>query len=130
MIYYLRKLNSHTAVAETFNISVKNDVHIGCGTICSVSDGYLSTQRAISKASYLTLEEKNIGDGKKNISCVRLAPEMVLKALPSDSISDYKIGDNCSFFVNTEEITTAVEHSGEEAEVIGFDGDYVVFILK
>lgn len=130
MIYYLRRLNSHTASAETFNIPVTSGTNINCGTICSISNGYLSPYRDSSKANYLTLESKISGDGKSHISCVRLAPEMVLKATPCDSISDYKIGDNCSFYANTEEITTGIGHSGNDAEVIGIENNYVIFVLK
>ena len=129
MIYYLRRLNSHTAVAETFNIPVENN-NISCGTVCSIFDGYLTPYRDITKPGYLTLESKAVNDGKNHISCVRLAPEMVLKAMPSDGITSYKIGDNCSFAPNADEITDTIELSGTEAEVLGFDGNYVIFVLK
>ncbi len=130
MIYYVRRLNSHTSVAETFNIPVYNSTAIGCGTVCSISDGRLTPYRSITKAGYLALEDKRSDDGKETVSCVRLAPEMVLKAMPNDSISDYRIGDNCSLASNSDEITLAVERTGTEAEVIGIDGNYVIFILK
>lgn len=130
MIYYLKRLNSHTAAAETFNVTVSLTSDIGCGTLCSISSGYLSPQRSASKVSYLTLEEKKSSDGKRAISCVRLAPEMVLKATTLDDITAYKIGDGCSFVANSEEITENVTLSGNECEVIAVDDKYVTFITR
>lgn len=130
MIYYLRRLNSHTAVAETFNIRVTPTSEIECGSICSISNGILTQQRNSSRPDYLALEDKRSGDGKLVVSCVRLAPGMVVKTDVYDDISLYLIGDTCSFVANNEEITCSVQHTGNDAEVIDNDGTYVTLILN
>ncbi len=130
MFYYLRRLNSHIASAETFNIPVYSNSEIECGIICSISNGHLMVQRDITKPKYLTLESKSVGESKSTISCVRLAPEMVLKCTPTDDITGYSIGDGCSLAANPDEVTVGISLGGSDAEVIDIDDKYVTVILR
>ena len=131
MIYYLKRLNSHIGSAETFNIRVSKTAAIPLGVICSIDSEFLTTYRNYDKPMYLTLEGKDENDyTKTTVSCVRLAPEMVLKAEALDDTSNYRIGDMCAISADMEEIVCGVTRSGTDAEIIAIEGNLITIILK
>lgn len=131
MILYVKRLNSHVGSAETFNIPAVNTEDIPCGCICNISSqGYLTKNVSSTGPKYLTLESKSITDGKKHISCLRLAPEMVLKGEITADEASYKFGAGCSFSSVVEGELTYLGTGGTDGEIIAVEDGWVTMIVR
>lgn len=86
MFKYVRTMNSDCA-PETTMITVTDDMKFYIGEICNVNEvGHLTSSITASMPKYLVVESKKMGDGKKELRCVRILEGMLFEA---DLTDDY-----------------------------------------
>ena len=76
MFKYLKTIGAHSGAAEPEYLRVKTATTVKLGTLCEVSDGYLSNSYTAGKTKFVSLEGKEHDENKKFIKCLRVLPGM------------------------------------------------------
>ena len=129
MFVYLRNLNSNTP-PEICKRPISDDNSAFCGEIMLLSGGYLTNGLPDGEPKYLLLEEKTAGDGKREISCIRLFPGMVL----SSSLEGEEAaipGTMYEYYLNSDNRCLSVVPGGKDLEALCTTKAYTgIFIVN
>ena len=127
MFGYLRNIYSSNP-PEVFTKPIADDIFAYEGELLQLKNRVLSKGYTKGAPIFLALEEKAEGDGKKEISVIRLTSGMVLSATISYS-DTAEVGDLCTFLYDEDGNTINIAASGTDCEVIAKPDDFSAIII-
>ena len=92
MFKYLKTIGAHCGAPEPEYMGVSNNCTITSGSLCEMHSGVLTSKLTQGKSKFITLEDKESGDGNTKIKCMRVLPGMIFAVDFEGEIANIDVG--------------------------------------